>query len=95
MRRFGRRRAGERARGDSTQAPTPVPEVTVRLVCAFDSLTHDVGDDEFTRARSGRYRALCGTLVAAAPMAQPEGDRCDECDAVIRAARSRRRRRSA
>jgi hypothetical protein len=53
--------------------------VTVPLVCALTSVTHEIADTEFTRAVSGRYRAVCGAVVAASPMCVPEGRRCADC----------------
>ncbi|MGE3285860.1 MAG: hypothetical protein AB7J32_07115 [Pseudonocardia sp.] len=48
-------------------------------MCALTSVTHEIPDTEFTRAVSGRYRAVCGTVVAASPMCVPEGRRCQAC----------------
>lgn len=52
------------------------------MVCALDSLTHDVFDRDLATVDTGRYRALCGATVAAAPMSVPEGQRCATCAAV-------------
>lgn len=45
----------------------------------MDSLTHDVFDQDFATVTSGRYRALCGATIAAAPMTEPEGKPCPTC----------------
>lgn len=79
MRRYHRQYFAEQAGAGAEPPASPPPIVTVPLVCAIDSLTHEVDDEEFTRAESGRYRALCGTVVAASPMSVPEGRRCDRC----------------
>lgn len=78
--RFGRSRRAAEVRPDSgEESPNPLAATTVRITCAIDSRTHEVGEQEFTTADSGRYRALCGAIVAAAPMAAPEGQRCERC----------------
>lgn len=48
----------------------------------MDSLTHEVFDRDLATVTSGRYRALCGELITAAPMVQPEGRRCEVCAAA-------------
>ena len=45
----------------------------------MDSLTHEVFDKDLATFSSGRYQALCGEMITAAPMSQPEGRRCEAC----------------
>jgi hypothetical protein len=52
------------------------------VVCAIDSLTHEVSDKDLATVTSGRYRALCGEVITAAPMSQPEGRPCEGCTAA-------------
>jgi len=52
----------------------------------MDSLTHEVSDQDLATVTSGRFRALCGALIAAAPMSEPEGKRCAECTTAGRTA---------
>ncbi|WP_346269489.1 hypothetical protein [Pseudonocardia sp.] len=69
---------------------------TVTVTCALDSQAHQIPDSELTAPyalRSGRYRAVCGCVVTAAPMVQPEGEPCRTCAAIVSPpARSRRGR---
>jgi hypothetical protein len=69
---------------------------TVTVTCALDSHAHQIPDSELTSPyalRSGRYRAVCGCVVTAAPMVQPEGEPCRTCAAIVTPpARSRRGR---
>jgi len=58
-------------------------------VCALTSVTHEIADTEFTRAVSGRYRAVCGAVVAASPMCVPEGRRCERCTEALARAQAR------
>ncbi|MFE6610608.1 hypothetical protein [Amycolatopsis sp. NPDC057786] len=55
----------------------------------YDGLDHAVTDEEFFRARKddsrGRYAALCGHVVLAAPMLVPNGRPCKDCRAFVRA----------
>lgn len=86
-------------RAEQAPGPRPAQETTVTLVCAMTSLAHQIADVEFTRAVTGRYRALCGTVVAASPMSVPEGRRCEHCadaelEAQARRGRSGRRGRT-
>lgn len=94
MHRFGRNRAWD----SSPDSAPSTPDSSVPVVCAIDSLTHEVADDEFSTAASGRYRALCGAVIAAAPMSVPDGQCCEKCVTVrdqARAPRSSRRRSGA
>lgn len=61
--------------------PTPGPEL-VTLTSVLDSRAHMVTDVEFSSERAlrmGRYEALCGHLIAPAPMVEPDGTRCTRC----------------
>jgi hypothetical protein len=56
---------------------------TVTVTCALDSRAHAVHDTQLANAvESGRYNALCGHIVAAAPMTEPDGQPCLLCDAL-------------
>lgn len=57
---------------------------TIPLTCVQDGCCHLVGDDQMAagrRARTGRFLALCGYTVTAAPMVYPAGRPCAECAA--------------
>ena len=54
---------------------------TVIVTCTQDSRAHAVHDAQLATApESGRYNALCGHLVAAAPMTEPDGEPCLLCE---------------
>ncbi len=54
---------------------------TVIVTCTQDSRAHAVHDTQLATAlESGRYNALCGHLVAAAPMTEPDGEPCLLCE---------------
>jgi hypothetical protein len=56
--------------------------VTVPITCITDGLTHDVPDTELAAGaskRNGTYLAICGHVVAAAAMVEPEGEPCALC----------------
>ena len=54
---------------------------TVIVTCTQDSRAHAVPDAQLATAlESGRYHALCGHLVAAAPMSEPDGEPCLLCE---------------
>jgi len=56
---------------------------TVIVTCTQDSRAHAVPDTQLaTATESGRYNALCGHLVAAAPMTEPDGEPCLLCEAL-------------
>lgn len=55
----------------------------------MDRLTHEVFDQDFATVSSGYYRALCGMVITAAPMFEPEGSRCEACAAACEPARPR------
>lgn len=52
------------------------------ITCLADGRAHDVPDTELaaTGSRSnGHYLALCGHMVTAAPLAEPDGAPCRLC----------------
>lgn len=54
---------------------------TVIVTCTLDSRAHAVHDTQLaTATECGRYNALCGHMVAAAPMTEPEGEPCVLCE---------------
>jgi hypothetical protein len=63
----------------------------VSVTCISDGRAHDVPDTELTQ-RSGYYSALCGHVVAAAPMVAPEGAPCPLCAEVWDVSHGRQRR---
>ena len=71
------------------------PIVTVTVTCVHDGHSHAVPDTELTSMTggSGYYRAVCGHVVAAAPMVAPEGAPCRHCDEARETKASPRARR--
>lgn len=71
------------------------PVSTVIVTCALDSRAHAVPDTELTPdpLGEGRFAALCGHVIAAAPLAAPDGAPCAECAEINRPPRRTRRRR--
>lgn len=62
----------------------------VSLTSVIDSRAHRVTDVELSSPhamRTGRYEALCGHLIAPAPLVEPDGARCRRCDELDRALR--------
>jgi hypothetical protein len=58
---------------------------TVTVTCSLDSRAHEVPDAELAAAAlrsDGHYQALCGHMVAAAPMVEPDGQPCLLCTAI-------------
>ena len=54
---------------------------TVIVTCTQDSRAHAVADTQLATAlESGRYNALCGHMVSAAPMTEPDGEPCLLCE---------------
>lgn len=52
------------------------------ITCISDGLTHDVPDTELAAGASqhnGTYLAVCGHVVAAAAMVEPDGEPCALC----------------
>ena len=59
--------------------------MTVSVTCLADGRAHDVPDVQLAApelAHRGRYRALCGHLVTAAAMIEPDGAPCPFCAAL-------------
>ena len=79
----------------SSAAFDPTPEYDlVSLTSVIDKRAHVVTDIELSSpnaARIGRYEALCGHLIAPAPMVEPDGITCDRCTELRRAQRPPRR----
>lgn len=75
----------------SSAAGEPTPEYElVTLTSVIDKRAHVVTDVELSSpdsARTGRYEALCGHLIAPAPMVEPDGATCDRCSEIGRARR--------
>jgi hypothetical protein len=59
---------------------------TITVTCSIDSRAHEVPDAELAaaaRRSNGHYQALCGHVVAAAPMVEPDGQPCLLCTAIL------------
>jgi hypothetical protein len=62
----------------------------VSLTSVIDSRAHMVTDVELSSPhamQNGRYEALCGHLIAPAPLIDPDGARCRRCDELDRSRR--------
>lgn len=59
----------------------PVASAVVSVTCVSDGQAHSVPDDELAgRSRlDGYYTAVCGHVVTAAPMEEPDGAPCAVC----------------
>jgi hypothetical protein len=56
---------------------------TIPITCRLDGQAHDVTDESVGAGkRTGKYVALCGYVVLAAPMVAPVGRPCARCTAV-------------
>jgi hypothetical protein len=69
---------------------------TISITCLNDGLAHDVSDAQLAAAAtggSGSYIAVCGHVVTAASLVEPDGKRCPLCDEVHGLSRPQRRRR--
>lgn len=67
---------------------------TITVTCSIDSRAHEVPDAELAaaaRRSNGHYQALCGHVVAAAPMVEPDGQRCLLCTAILERTEATRR----
>ncbi len=65
--------------GNCGQASTYIP--TVSVTCSLDSRAHAVHDTQLSAGpETGRFNALCGHLVSAAAMAEPDGQPCLPCE---------------
>lgn len=61
------------------------PIDTITVTCCIDAHAHEVPDAELAAAavrRDGYFQALCGHLIAAAPMVMPDGQPCLLCVAI-------------
>ncbi|MGH3568621.1 MAG: hypothetical protein ACRDRH_21855 [Pseudonocardia sp.] len=82
-------RSGNAASGNGRErvAPaTPQSEIeTISVTCRFDHRAHAVPDDELAEGvvrRGGYCKALCGHMIAVAPMVMPDGKPCPLCAAA-------------
>ena len=67
---------------------------TVTVTCCIDDRAHEVPDTELAVAatrRDGYFQALCGHMIAAAPMVMPDGQPCQLCAAIRDRSTTRRR----
>jgi hypothetical protein len=67
---------------------------TITVTCSIDSRAHEVPDAELAAASlrsDGHYQALCGHMVAAAPMVEPDGQPCLLCTAILERTNTTRR----
>jgi hypothetical protein len=67
---------------------------TITVTCSIDSRAHEVPDAELAAASlrsDGHYQALCGHMVAAAPMVEPDGQPCLLCTAILERTNATRR----
>ena len=72
------------ARTGRARRSAPDQRTTVSITCVTDGHTHRVSDLQLGAAEAdgrGRYRALCGHLVTAASLAEPDGAPCSSCAA--------------
>ncbi len=64
---------------------SPVEPFLVHIRCDTDGYTHAVTEDEFAAGRrDGRFRAVCGHVVLAAPMIEAPGRFDPVCRDVLR-----------
>ncbi|SEF26351.1 hypothetical protein SAMN05421837_103222 [Amycolatopsis pretoriensis] len=64
---------------------SPVEPFLVHIRCDTDGYTHAVTEDEFAAGRhDGRFRAVCGHVVLAAPMIEAPGRFDPVCRVVLR-----------
>jgi hypothetical protein len=67
---------------------------TITVTCCLDARAHEVPDTELAaaaRRSDGYYQALCGHMIAAAPMVEPDGQPCLLCAAIVERANAPRR----
>jgi hypothetical protein len=71
--------ADERASNGFSASDEPATVITV--TCLGDGRAHAVPDTELSLAASqdGTYRAVCGHVVTAASMVEPDGKPCRQC----------------
>jgi hypothetical protein len=67
---------------DRTRAASPT---TVTITCLNDGLAHDVTDVQLAVGtdRAGCFVAICGHLVVAGSLVEPDGRRCRLCTEVF------------
>jgi hypothetical protein len=78
----------------SGDQPGPRTADTITVTCSLDSRAHEVPDAELAaaaRRSNGHYQALCGHVVAAAPMVEPDGQPCLLCTAILERTEATRR----
>jgi hypothetical protein len=80
---------------DPRTAAARAASTTISMTCLNDGLAHDVSDAQLAAANgsSGNYIAVCGHVVTAASLVEPDGKRCPLCDEVHGLNRPQRRRR--
>jgi hypothetical protein len=79
-----------------TEQPWATTPTTVSITCLNDGLAHDVPDTELSGpmgTRAGCYSAVCGHLVVAGSMVEPEGRACPLCSEIVGRRRGRVKRR--
>jgi hypothetical protein len=66
--------SGSAGRGDE-------PATVISVTCLSDGRAHSVPDTELCHAaaQGGTYRAVCGHIVTAASMVEPDGKPCRQC----------------
>ena len=67
---------------------------TITVTCCIDARAHEVPDTELgaaARRGDGYYQALCGHMIAAAPMVEPDGESCRLCTAIAERSHTPRR----
>lgn len=72
------------ARTGRSRGPAAEDRTTVSITCVTDGRAHRVSDLQLGAAEAdgrGRYRALCGHVVTAASLAEPDGAPCPSCAA--------------
>lgn len=77
----------------SFKSRLPIPPATVTVTCSVDHHAHAVPDVELAATSSrpgGLVRAVCGHVIAPAPMVAPDGPPCLLCTAIDDAQRERR-----
>lgn len=64
---------------------SPVEPFLVHIRCDTDGYTHAVTEEEFAAGRhEGRFRAVCGHVVLAAPMIEEPGRFDPVCRDILR-----------
>jgi hypothetical protein len=69
---------------------------TISITCLNDGLAHDVPDAQLAAVATGpagSYIAVCGHVVTASSLVEPDGKRCPLCAEVFGLGRPQRRRR--